>query len=283
VGIQNELTQTVEEWQAMSLGLRKALDSNGFDEVRLHMADAGSLEKGIRFAEGFLSKSEVWDVIDYAASHMYDYQDYFEKPDRFEPVLHRWLDLTGDKPFLSTELCINRPNWQVGSYRVALAMGQLYHMNLTVANATAICYCWTLLNVVEPSYGMTRSLFVPDKTKGFIPVPSSFQLRVFGAYSRRVREGMVRVGTEVFENDLLASAYQDSDERVTLVLLNRSTRPLRITTEGLSLEKMWRESVSPYQENHVVNNDRSTEEILLSPGALVTLSNVPLRSEQLHK
>ena len=279
VGVQNELTQPAEVWYSMALGLRQALDSSGFPDVKIHMADAGSLSKGIEFAKAFLGSSEVWKVIDYAASHMYDYQGHFEDPDKFDPVLYQWADLTGEKPFLSTELCINYPNWQVGSYRVALAMGQLYHKNLTIANASAICYCWTLLNVVEPSYGKTRSLFVPDKVGGFMPVASSNQLRVFGAYSRRIKEGMVRVETEVFENDLLATAFtSDSGGGETLVLLNRSTRPFWVTIEGVQGLLKWKETADLYHQNSAEEWDGSGEDILLEPGALVTLSNVPLGS-----
>ena len=200
------------------------------------MADAGGLSRGVEFAKAFVASSKVWEIIDYAASHMYDYQDHFEDPDGFDPVLYRWADLTSQKPFLSTELCINYPGWQVGSYRVALAMGQLYHKNLTIADAAAICYCWTLLNVVEPSYGKTRSLFVPDKSDGFVPVASSNQLRVFGAYSRRIREGMVRVETEVFENDLLATAFNSDGGGLTLVLLNRSTGLFEFVSKSLKVD-----------------------------------------------
>jgi hypothetical protein len=278
VGIQNELTQSAEVWYSMALGLRQALDSEGLTEVKIHMADAGRLSKGIEFARAFSASSEVWKVIDFTASHMYDYQNHFEDPDKFDPVLYQWANLTGDKPFLSTELCINDPNWQVGSYRVALAMGQLYHKNLTIANASAICYCWTLLNVVEPSYGMTRSLFVPEKASGFIPVPSSNQLRVFGAYSRRIREGMLRVETEVLENDLLATAFVSATGGTTLVLLNRSTRPLQITFEGMQDALSWREIVDPYHQNRVERVEDPGEAVLLDPGALVTLSSIPLGS-----
>jgi hypothetical protein len=280
VGIQNELSQPPEVWHSMVLGLRRELDAGGLGGVKIHMADAGSLSKGLDFAKAFILSSEVWNRIDYAASHMYDYQGHFEDPDSFDPVLYRWVDLAGDKPFLSTELCINDPKWQVGSYRVALAMGQLYHKNLSIADAAAICYCWTLLNVVEPSYGMTRSLFVPEKSDGFMPKASSYQLRVFGAYSRRIREGMVRVETEVLENDLLATGFISEKGELTLVLLNRSLRPLRIKVGDLQAKLKWRETADPYHQNHVEAADWSEQGILVNPGSLVTLSNVPLGSKR---
>jgi hypothetical protein len=56
-----------------------------------------------------------------------------------------------------------------------------------------IMYCWTLLNVVQPSYAWTRTLMAPDAEHGLVPAATSHQLRVFGAYSRRIRAGMSRV------------------------------------------------------------------------------------------
>jgi hypothetical protein len=129
---------------------------------------------------------------------------------------------------------------------------------------------------------LTRSLFVPDKTRGFTPALSSNQLRVFGAYSRRIKEGMKRLGTEVLENDLLASAFAEDDGGITLVLLNRSTRPLLVTTEGLLGTFLWKESVSPYDQNSVESMVDPREPVLVSSGALVTLSSIPLGRKSLH-
>jgi len=49
-------------------------------------------------------------------------------------------------------------------------MGQFYHKLLTVLDACGAMYCWTLLNVSQPSYGWTRTLMVPDPEHGFMPV-----------------------------------------------------------------------------------------------------------------
>jgi hypothetical protein len=102
-----------------------------------------------------------------------DYQNFFTNPDGFDSLLTQWKELAGDKPFLSTELCINNDKYQWPAYRVALTMGQLYHKNLVLADASAVCYCWTLLNVVQPSFGWTRTLTVPDRGHGFVPVAPS--------------------------------------------------------------------------------------------------------------
>ena len=128
-------------------------------------------------------------------------------------------------------------------------MGQLYHKNLTLMNAEAICYCWTILNVTQPSYGWTRSLFVPDLSHGGLPVAASNQLRVFGAYSRRIRRGMTRLGLQCGDKDLLATAFA-GPEGATLVLLNRGPTPCRADIRGLS---GWKELelADPYHENTV--------------------------------
>jgi hypothetical protein len=211
---------------------------------------------------------------------MYDYQGFFTNPDGFDTQLGQWKQLTGDKPFLSTELCINNDRFQLDSYRIALAMGQLYHKNLVLTDAVAICYCWTLLNVVQSSYGWTRALLVPDRVHGFMPVPSSHQLRVFGAYSRRIREGMVRVEAAADVEDLLVSAFAGKDGRGTVVVLNRATqsRKVRVVWPGVTFTEM--EVVDPYHENDLRKVPTAladgSAEVTIAPGAIVTLSNVRL-------
>lgn len=280
VGIQNEKRQTPSMWHKMTLTLRSELDKAGFESVRIHMSDAGRLTGGIKRVEAFRNSKEVWATIDYSATHMYDYQNYFTNPDGFDSHLAQWKQAAGDKPFLSTELCINNDKYQWPSYRIALLMGQLYHKNLVLADAAAICYCWTLLNVVQPSYGWTRALLVPERARGFVPKPSSCQLRVFGAYSRRVREGMIRVEATTDSNDLLVSAFAGKGNIGTVVVLNRSTKPrrLRVFWPGVTFGEI--EVVSPYYENDVrkaaVAFDDGATEVTAEPGAIVTLTNVAL-------
>ncbi len=276
VGIQNERSQPPEVWHEMTLRLRRELDAAGFREVQLHMQDASTLAAGIRSAGAFRSSEPVWKAIDYAASHMYDYQKFFSNPDGYDALLAEWGRAIAGKPFLSTEISVNQAPYQVASYRLALGMGQLYHKNLTLVDASALLYCWLLLNVEQPSYGWTRSLFVPDPAHGFMPAPSSFQLRVFGAYSRRIREGMARVETTTSGQDLLATAFEASNGDRTIVLLNRSRRPqrIRIVWEGRTFRFL--EQTDPYHENSIEPASGST--ILLEPGAIATLSTVELRA-----
>jgi hypothetical protein len=280
VGIQNEKRQTEQMWHKMTLTLRRKLDEAGFTGVRIHMSDAGTLAGGIKRAKAFRGSKETWAAIDYSATHMYDYQNFFTDPDGFDGLLRQWRELTGDKPFLSTELCINNDRYQWPTYRVALTMGQLYHKNLVLTNASAVCYCWMLLNVVQPSFGWTRTLTVPDRSHGFVPVAPSHQLRVFGAFSRRIREGMTRIAARTDVNDLMVSAFAGESNKGTVVILNRSTRArrLRIIWPGVTFNQM--ELVDPYHENEVraipPSIGKGVTEVTVEPGAIVTLISAAL-------
>jgi hypothetical protein len=273
VGIQNEKLQSEQMWHEMTLRLRQRLDEAGFGSVRIHMSDAGTLSGGISRAKVFRKSKEVWETIDYSATHMYDYQSFFSDPDGFDERLMGWKQVAGGKRFLSTELCINHDKYQWPTYRIALAMGQLYHKNLVLADASAICYCWMLLNVEQPSFGWTRSLMVPDRSGGFIPKASSYQLRVFGAYSRRIKEDMVRVETLTDVGDLLVCGFEGKSK--TIVMLNRSTRPrnVRVLWDGAQFSNL--EVVDPYNEN-TVKKASAKAEVVVDPGAIVTVSNVRL-------
>jgi len=280
VGIQNERTQPAPVWHEMTQVLRRELDRAGFDAVEIHMSDHGHLRGGIERAKAFRASQAAWDLIDYGATHMYDYQGFFENPDGYDPLLEQWRQVTGEKPFLSSELCINKPGYQWPTYRVAFTMGQLYHKNLTLADAAAICYCWTLLNVVQPSYGWTRSLFVPDLAHDRCPMPSSHQARVFGAYSRRIRKGMARLDAVSSAPDLLASAFAGENDALTVVLLNRATAPQRVRVEAGGARFTEMEIADLYRQNDVrpapAAGPGTPTEVVAPPGAIVTLTNVPL-------
>jgi hypothetical protein len=181
------------------------------------------------------------------------------------------VDATAGKPFLSTEFTVNRSAYQAESYRVAFAQAQLYHKNMAMMNASALIYCWTLLEVEQHSFGATRSLFLPDRTRGYIPVPSGHQLRTFGAFSRRLREGMIRVDAGTSE-PLLATAYEGSAGARTLILLNRSTSPVRTVIDWPGARFTVLERVSPDLENAA--SPVSPGPVLIAPGEIVTLSTV---------
>jgi hypothetical protein len=274
VGIQNEVQQPPEVWQQMTLALRQALDRAGFGAVKIHMHNPPFLSGGIAAVKAFREKDAVWKAIDYATSNMYDYQNFFYDPDGFDTLLREMKEAIGGKPFLAAELCVNNGAFQTRSYRTAFAMGQLYHKLLTTLDTCGIMYCWTLLNVVQPSYGWTRTLMAPDAEHGFVPAATSHQLRVFGAYSRRIRDGMTRVQAASSNPQLLATAFSGNAGVRTLVMLNRSATAQRVTVTWPGAPFRYREVVSPQQENAVEPVTRG--EVAVPPGAIVTLTNVEL-------
>ena len=275
VGVQNEVTQSAEDWRRMTLALRRGLDAGGFASTKIHMHNAPFSTGGVAAAKAFREDPAVWKTIDYAASNLYDYQNHFHEPDGFDAALAQLREVTGDKPFFAVELCVNNNNFQSSSYRVAFAMGQLYHKVLTQLNACGVMYCWTLLNVVQPSYGWTRTLFVPDPQHGFKPAASSHQLRVFGAYSRRVRAGMRRVQAASSNPDVFVTAFQGASGERTLVLLNRSVRTQKAAVRwpGAGFKSV--ETADAQHENSVEQWAGGTE-VSVGPGAIVTLTNVAL-------
>jgi hypothetical protein len=278
VGIQNEVRQTEENWHRMTLALRKALDDNGFTGVRIHQQDMGRIQNGIQSAQLFASHREVWSAIDFAATHMYDYQSFFHDPDSYDSLMQVVRSVIGDKPFLSTELCINHPEYQTGSYRLAFTMAQLYHKNLTITNASAIMYCWTLLNTVQPSYEATRSLFGVGKINGFLPYPSSFQLRTFGSFSRRIKKDMYRISAHSSQADLLVTAFQ-GEAGETLVLLNRSNQQISCTVPQGMDPYRFVERTSQYFQNQLdLLQDGKDDQCVITiyPGEIITLSTVEL-------
>lgn len=281
IGIQNEIDQPPEIWDQMTMDLRRALDRAGFQQVKLYMPDRPFISRGIRTAKDFQRFPRAWKAINFSAVHMYDYQGYFTHPDGYDARLTEWHRVTKGKPFLSTELCVNDTKYQEQSYRIALAMGQLYHKNFTLADASAVCYCWTLLNVQQPSFGWTRSLFVPDPYNGFVPKASSCQLRVYGSFSRRVHAGMIRVDAASSNLNLMTTAFTGPDGARTLIALNRSSKAQRVQINWQGTSFRFTELTDPYHQNALVENPAVQQdgklEITIQPGAIVTLSTVPLK------
>jgi hypothetical protein len=275
VGIQNEVTQSAEDWRKMALALRQGLDAAGFGAIKVHMHNAPFSTGGVAAAKAFRQEAAVWKTIDYSASNLYDYQNFFHDPDGFDASLAQLRDATGDKPFFAVELCVNNGDYQTRAYRVALAMGQLYHKVLTQMDACGVMYCWTLLNVVQPSYGWTRTLLAPDPEHGLVPVASSHQLRIFGAYTRRVRAGMTRVKSVSSNPHLLATAFHGAGGETTLILLNRSSVAQKVAVKWRGAAFRYLETASPQRQNSVEPAGATTE-VLVAPGAIVTLTNVEL-------
>ncbi|MHB1022247.1 MAG: glycoside hydrolase [Acidobacteriaceae bacterium] len=272
VGIQNEVEEPTAVFDQMVLTLRRELDKAGFTSTKIHMADASFLYMGIDRARALQKDPAVWKDIDFTAAHQYDYQEFFANPDLYDARLRAMHAASAGKPFLATEICINDPHYQEPSYRIALNTAQLYHKNLTELDAEAILYCWLLLDVEQPSFGASRALLVPDRMNGSVPVASSFQLRVFGAYSRHILKGMTRIGATSSNPDLLVSAYSNGKEK-TLVLLNRSISALQVRIPKTGTPWKQIEHTSPYAENLPTSAPEDLSSLKVLPGEIVTLSS----------
>ena len=269
VGIENEVEQPTEIFTQMALTLRRELDKAGFQSVKIHMADASYLYLGTGRAQALRKDATGWAAIDYAAAHEYDYQEFLANPDMYDERLRAMHAASADKPFLATEICINDPHYQELSYRIAFNVAQLYAKNLTELDAEALMYCWLLLDVEQPSFGGSRSLLVPDRTRGWVPVASSYQLRVLGAFSRHVVKGMRRVEAQALNTDLLTAAFEDGD-KASLVVLNRSTEPQKLDVRwaGRRWIEVERTSISAENETSLHGSDP----VVVQPGEIVTLS-----------
>ncbi|SPE38348.1 hypothetical protein SBA3_2850007 [Candidatus Sulfopaludibacter sp. SbA3] len=279
VGIQNEVTQSAEVWRKMAPALRQGLDGAGFQATKIHMHNASMSPGGVAAGKAFRQDAAVWKTIDYGTSNLYDFQNYFHDPDGFDGRLALLREATAGKPFMAVELCVNNGEFQSRAYRVALAMGQLYHKLLTQLDACGIMYCWTLLNVTQPSYGWTRTLLVPDAEHGMKPVASSHQLRVLGAYTRRVREGMKRVKVASSNPHLMATAFTGTGGKKTLILLNRSTVSQQVEVKWRGAAFRYLEIASAQQENSVEPYQQpngGSLHALVAPGGIVTMTNVEL-------
>jgi O-glycosyl hydrolase len=269
VGIENEVDQPPEVFSAMALALRRELDKAGFTATKIHMADASYMFLGIDRATELRKNPEAWKAIDYAAVHEYDFQEFIANPDLYDARMKQMHEAADGKPFLATEICINDPHYQEPSYRIAFAVAQLYHKNLTELDAVALMYCWLLLDVEQPTFAGSRSLLAPDRARGWIPVPTSYQLRVMGAFSRHVVKGMQRVSVATGDPDLLATAFADAQNE-TLVVINRSAAARKLAIEGTN--HPWAEMERTGLEENAVA--AVPAEVVVEPGEIVVLSTI---------
>jgi len=269
IGIQNEVEQPPEIFAAMTTAVRKALDAAGFTSTKIQMADAPYSWIAVRRIDDAKKFAEAWSATDFTAAHQYDYQEFLANPDMYDARLKALHDASAGKPFLATEICLNDGAYQEPSYRMALQVGQLYQKDLTEADAEMLLYCWLLLDVEQPSFGASRSLMVPDRSKGWVPVASSFQLRVLGAFSRHVLKGMRRVEVSTGNRDLLAVGFTDG-KRDSLILLNRSTEAQRLRVSWSGVKWTTMERTSFYDENV---ETAAPSEIVVQPGEIVTLAD----------
>lgn len=269
VGIQNEVEQPPEVFSRMTLVLRRELDKVGFQSTRIHMADTGFMDAGtVRVLN--LRTTPAWAATDFAATHEYDFQEFFTNPDLYDARLKAMHEASAGKPFLATEICINDPHYQEASYRIALNVGQLYEKNLTELDAEMLLYCWLLLDVEQPSFGGSRSLLVPDKTDSGMPIASSFQLRVLGAFSRHILAGMQRVDARSNDPDLLVIAFHDT-RHSTIIVLHRASTPRRLDMNWPGTH--WIETERTSQTEANAATPFKAGELIIAPGEIVTLAD----------
>jgi hypothetical protein len=100
-------------------------------------------------------------------------------------------------------------------------------------------------------------------------------LRVFGAYTRRVRAGMRRVKVASSNADVLATAFSGAAGERTLILLNRSVAAQKVEVKWKGATFRYLETAGPRQENAIEPAGAGLE-VLVEPGAIVTLTNVEL-------
>jgi len=87
---------------------------------------------------------------------------------------------------------------------------------------------------------------------------------------------MVRVKAESSLPHLQVCAFVGSENRRTVVLLNRETVPVDVAVPGSPSEFAFREDASPYHENRVTVLDSTAPHVRIPPGSVVTLSTVNL-------
>ncbi len=270
VGVQNEVEQAPEVFAEMVVVLRRELDKAGFQRVKIHMADASFMYMGTDRVKDLRKYPDAWAKVDFTATHQYDFQEFMANPDLYDASMKALHEASAGKPFLATEICLNDPHYQEPSYRVALNVGQLYQKNLTELDAEMLLYCWLILDTEQPGFMSSRALLMPDKTNGYMPVASSFQLRVLGAYSRHVLKGMMRVETRASDGDLLTTAFA-GDGKNTVVMLNRSTEAQRVKLDWAG--QRWTEIERTSQRLANVVSHEVPAEVVVEPGEIVTLSN----------
>ena len=270
VGIQNEVDEPPDVFDAMAVALRRELDKAGFTQTKIHMADASYMFLGIDRARAWQKDPAAWQAIDYSATHEYDFQEFIANPDLYDARMRAMHEAAGGKPFLATEICVNDPHYQEPSYRIAFAVAQLYHKNLTELDAVALMYCWTLLDVEQPNFAGSRSLLAPDRTRGWIPEATSYQLRVLGAWSRHILKGMKRIGADTGDPDLVATAFADGQNE-TLVVVNRSDTAREIKVQGAAHPWAEMERTGIEEVNAV---SAAPTQIVVQPGEIVVLSTI---------
>ncbi|GAB3529436.1 glycoside hydrolase family 30 protein [Pontibacter brevis] len=156
----------------------------------------------------------------------------------------------------------------------AIYLARVIHNDLTIANATA----WQWWLAVSP-YDYKDGLVYVDKNKTDGEVYESKMLWALGNYSRFIRPGAVRVGTQLAgqraeDNTLLASSYIDAaEQQLITVAVNAGTAPLKVklSVKGATVASV-RSYVTTAEKSLTPGNTfTSDSEIMLAPRSVTTL------------
>ncbi len=86
---------------------------------------------------------------------------------------------------------------------------------------------------------------------------------------------MSRVETEINNKDLKVVAFKGAGNLATMVILNRSLNPVELKINWANVEFSEMELTDPYSPNTI--KTFKGKEVLVEPGAFVTITNVPLK------
>jgi O-glycosyl hydrolase len=108
----------------------------------------------------------------------------------------------------------------------ALYLARVIHYDLAVANAAA----WQYWLAISP-YDYKDGLIYIDKNKTDGEYRDSKMLWVLGNYSRFIRPGAKRIKVSIDNNNLLVSAYKNTDQTIYIVVVNSSKAAVKIALD----------------------------------------------------
>jgi hypothetical protein len=174
------------------------------------------------------------------AGHSYFTTSPYSKAVAVRKKLAADVASTGGLDFWQSEYCILGDNAGEinGSKRdlgmdAALYLARVIHTDLAVANAAA----WQYWLAISP-YNYKDGLIYIDKNKTDGQYHDSKMLWVLGNYSRFIRPGARRIQATIkdsaaLEKDLLISAYKNTDNSISIVIVNNGAAAADITLRCL--------------------------------------------------
>lgn len=150
----------------------------------------------------------------------------------------------------------------------ALYVAKLIHNDLVNANATA----WHWWLAISP-YNYKDGLIYIDKNKNDGNYQASKMLWALGNYSRFVQPGATRIHAEVdsAKDELLVSAYKNSNQQLVVVIVNQRSQPQRISlTVGNKKQVRWQQFTTSSSED-LAPSTVSGSTLLIKANSVVTL------------